>query len=257
LILSIAFGYVNLKFRRLLTQNKGLPMFESLGPVDNTTLRERVYRTLKQAILEGRFSPGETLPTRSLAEVLGTSVMPVRDAMLRLSAEGGVEVLPNRAARLPVLSRESIAELYEVRLNLEGLAAALAANRITPDELAAVEQAFAGMMQASERNDVSGFLRDNQLFHFSIYGAAQSYHLFPIIEALWLKGGPLLRPFVKGSRAQTRLFEGHDSHARALEGLTRRDPAMARQGIVDDLANAARWYSTHFVEEERGRAKAV
>jgi DNA-binding GntR family transcriptional regulator len=168
-----------------------------------------------------------------------------------------VEVLPNRAARLPVLSRESIAELYEVRLNLEGLAAALAAERITPDELAAVEQAFAGMMQASERNDVSGFLRDNQLFHFSIYRAAQSYHLFPIIEALWLKGGPLLRPFVKGSRVQTRLFEGHDSHARALEGLTRRDPAMARQGIVDDLADAARWYSTHFAEEEHGRAKAV
>ena len=126
-------------------------MFESLGPVDNTTLRERVYRTLKQAILEGRFSPGETLPTRSLAEVLGTSVMPVRDALLRLNAEGGVEVLPNRAARLPVLSRESIAELYEVRLNLEGLAATLAAKRITQDELAAVEQAFAGMMQASEQ----------------------------------------------------------------------------------------------------------
>ena len=232
-------------------------MFESLGPVDNTTLRERVYRTLKQAILEGRFSPGETLPTRSLAEVLGTSVMPVRDALLKLNAEGGVQILPNRAARLPVLSRESIAELYEVRLNLEGLAAALAAKRITPDELGAVERAFAGMMQAGERNDVSGFLRDNQLFHFSIYRAAQSYHLFPIIEALWLKGGPLLRPFVKGSRVQTRLFEGHDSHARALEGLTRRDPAMARQGIVDDLADAARWYSAHFVEEEHGRAKAV
>jgi DNA-binding GntR family transcriptional regulator len=158
---------------------------------------------------------------------------------------------------LPVLSRESIAELYEVRLNLEGLAAALAAKRIKQDELAAVEQAFAGMMQASERNDVSGFLRDNQLFHFSIYRAAQSYHLFPIIEALWLKGGPLLRPFVKGSRVQTRLFEGHDSHARALEGLARRDPAMARQGIVDDLADAARWYSTHFTEQEHEQAKAV
>src|ERR1700738_4363481 len=128
-------------------------MFGSLGPVDNTTLRERVYRALKQAILEGRFSPGETLPTRSLAEVLGTSVMPVRDAMLRLNAEGGVEGLPNRAA--------------------------------------------------------------------------QSYHLFPIIEALWLKGGPLLRPFVKGSRVQTRLFEGHDSHARALEGLPRSDRGRA------------------------------
>jgi DNA-binding GntR family transcriptional regulator len=255
--LSIAFEYVNLKFRRIAESEQEVPMFGSLGPVDNTTLRERVYRTLKQAILEGRFSPGEALTTRSLAEVLGTSVMPVRDALLRLNAEGGVEVLPNRAARLPVLSRESIAELYEIRLNLEGLAATLAAKRIKEDELAAVEQAFAGMMQATEQNDISAFLRDNQLFHFSIYRAAQSYHLLPIIEALWLKGGPLLRPFVKGSRVQTRLFDGHDSHARALEGLTRRDPAMARQGIVDDLADAARWYSTHFAEQEQGQAKAV
>ena len=74
-------------------------MFGSLGPVDNTTLRERVYRTLKQAILEGRFSPGETLPTRSLAEVLGTSVMPVRDAMLsrgtRERARASSSVIPS------------------------------------------------------------------------------------------------------------------------------------------------------------------
>jgi DNA-binding GntR family transcriptional regulator len=240
-----------------MARSNEVSMLGSLGPVDNSTLRERVYRTLKQAILEGRFSPGETLPTRSLAEVLGTSVMPVRDALLRLHAEGGVEVLPNRAARLPVLSRESIAELYEVRLNLEGLAAALAAERIEPAELAEVERAFAAMKTVSERNDVTGFLRENQLFHFGIYRAAKSYHMLPIIEALWLKGGPLLRPFVKGSRVQMRMFEGHDSHARALQGLTHRDPALARQGIVDDLADAARWYAAHAGEQELPRAQAV
>ena len=231
-------------------------MLESLAPVDNSTLRERVYRTLKQAILEGRFSPGEALPTRSLAKVLGTSVMPVRDALLRLHAEGGVELLPNRAARLPTLSRESIAELYKVRLNLEGLAAAMAAERIESDELAEVQRAFAAMMEASEQNDVSVFLRENQFFHFGIYRAAKSFHMLPIIEALWLKGGPLLRPFVKGSRVQERLFQGHDSHARALEGLTRRNSDLARQGILDDLSAAARWYEVHFQEQEP-RAEAI
>jgi DNA-binding GntR family transcriptional regulator len=246
-----------LKFIQITESEQGVPMLGALGPVDNTTLRERVYRALKEAIQEGRFSPGETLPTRSLAETLGTSVMPVRDALLRLDAEGGVELLPNRAARLPVLSRESIAELFEVRLNLEGLAAELAAKRITPEELYAVGQALDGMKMASEKNDVSAFLHDNQLFHFRIYHAAQSHHLLPIIEALWLKGGPLLRPFLKGSRPQIRLFEGQDSHARAMEGLSRRDPAMARQGIVDDLDRAAQWYSMNFVEEERVHAKLV
>src|SRR6266849_10081749 len=102
----MAFEYVNLKFRRITESEQEVPMFGSLGPVDNTTLRERVYRTLKQAILEGRFSPGEALPSRSLAEVLGTSVMPVRDALVRLRAEGGVEIPPNRVARIPILSRE-------------------------------------------------------------------------------------------------------------------------------------------------------
>src|SRR5262249_61612914 len=74
-----------------LPDRKEDSMLESLAPVDNSTLRERVYRTPKQAILEGRFSPGEALPTRSLAKVLGTSVMPVRDALLRLHAEGGLD----------------------------------------------------------------------------------------------------------------------------------------------------------------------
>jgi DNA-binding GntR family transcriptional regulator len=239
----------------LLPDRKEDSMLESLAPVDNSTLRERVYRTLKQAILEGRFSPGETLPTRSLAKVLGTSVMPVRDALLRLHAEGGVDLLPNRAARLPTLSRESIAELYEVRLNLEGLAAAMAADRIEPDELAEVERAFAGMMDASDRNDVSAFLRENQLFHFAIYRAAKSFHMLPIIEALWLKGGPLLRPFVRGSRVRERLFQGHENHARALKGLTSRNADLARQGILDDLGAAARWYSTNF-EEQQARVEA-
>lgn len=216
-----------------------------LGPVDNTTLQERVYRALKQAMLEGRFSPGETLPTRSLAEVLGTSVMPVRDALVRLRAEGGVEILPNRAARIPVMTQESIAELYEVRLHLEGLATSLAAAKITVEQLKAVDAAFDDIQQASSNNDVGAFLRANLQFHFSIYRAAGSNHLLPIIEALWMKAGPLLRPFAKGSRADIRLLEGHEAHAMALAGLKARDGEMARQGIVADLANAAEWYAVH------------
>jgi DNA-binding GntR family transcriptional regulator len=144
-------------------------MLKTLSPVDNTTLQERVYRTLKEAILEGRFFPGETLPTRSLASMLGTSVMPVRDALVRLMAEGGVEILPNRAVRMPVMTRASIAELYEIRINLEGRAAAMAASKINRQELEAIQDAFDGMQQAAESNDVGAFLHNNQSFHFGIY----------------------------------------------------------------------------------------
>jgi DNA-binding GntR family transcriptional regulator len=216
-----------------------------LEPVDNTTLQERVYRALKEAILEGHFAPGETLSSRSLAKALGTSPMPVRDALVRLRAEGGVEILPNRAARIPVFSRESIEELYDVRLNLEAHATDLATQRMTESTIADVEQSFADMERASDEMDIRGFLHANRLFHFKIYQAAQSDHLFPIIEALWLKGGPLLRPFAEGSRAKIRLHEGHDAHAKALQGLKQRNPEMARAGIVEDLENAARWFRSN------------
>lgn len=216
-----------------------------LEPVDNTTLQERVYRALKEAILEGHFAPGETLSSRSLATVLGTSPMPVRDALVRLRAEGGVEILPNRAARIPVFSRESIEELYDVRLNLEGLATELATARITDAQIADVEESFADMERASDELDVRAFLRSNRLFHFKIYQTAQSHHLFPIIEALWLKGGPLLRPFAEGSRAKVRLHEGHAAHSKALRGLRARDAETARAGIIEDLENAAQWFRSN------------
>ncbi|MEJ8573519.1 GntR family transcriptional regulator [Microbaculum marinum] len=222
-----------------------------LEPVDNTTLQERVYRALKEAILQGDFAPGETLSSRSLASALGTSPMPVRDALVRLRAEGGVEILPNRAARIPVFSRESIEELYDVRLNLEGLATVLATERITDEQIADVEQSFLDMERASDETDVRGFLHSNRLFHFKIYQAASSHHLFPIIEALWLKGGPLLRPFAEGSRAKVRLHEGHEAHAKALQGLKARDAEMARLGIVNDLENAARWFRASDVDEAK------
>jgi DNA-binding GntR family transcriptional regulator len=230
-------------------------MLATLTQVDNSTLQERVYRTLKQAILEGRFSPGEALPSRSLAEVLGTSVMPVRDALVRLRAEGGVEILPNRVARIPIMTRESIAELYQIRLNLEGLATALATARITEAQLAEVEGAFLGMKRATQANDAADFLRNNQLFHFGIYRAARSYHLMSIIEALWLKGGPLLQPFAKGSRAEIRLLEGHEAHATALSGLKSRDAALAKRGIVTDLGDAARWFAANYREPRAGDAR--
>jgi DNA-binding GntR family transcriptional regulator len=231
-------------------------MLGALAPVDNTTLQERVYRSLKDAILDGHFSSGEALPTRSLAEILGTSVMPVRDALNRLRTEGGIEILPNRAARIPVMTRESIVELFEIRLNLETFATALAADRITPEELTEVEQLFVEMKRSSDVNDVGAFLHNNRLFHFAIYRAAKSHHLLPIIESLWLKGGPLLRPFARGSRAEMRLLEGHEAHAAALSGLKTKDAEAAQRGIAVDLTNAAKWYERNYAKLEPVGSKA-
>ena len=76
----------------------------AIAPVERETLNERVYRELKNSIMAGSFKPGSELTLRSVADALGTSLMPVRDAMRRLVSERALEVLPSRKIALPVLT---------------------------------------------------------------------------------------------------------------------------------------------------------
>src|SRR5271155_4909748 len=91
----------------------------SIGPIEHETLYDRVYRELKNSIMAGAFKPGSELTLRSVAGALGTSFMPVRDAMRRLVAERALEMRPSRTSR-------------RIRLLLEGEAVALAAKKISP-----------------------------------------------------------------------------------------------------------------------------
>ena len=98
----------------------------SIGPIERETLNDRVYRELKNSIMAGAFKPGAELTLRSVAEALGTSFMPVRDAMRRLATERGLEIRPSRTIAIPTLSAEEFLELRRVRVLLEGEAVALA-----------------------------------------------------------------------------------------------------------------------------------
>ena len=78
----------------------------SIGPIERETLNDRVYRELKNSIMAGAFKPGSELTLRSVAEALGTSFMPVRDAMRRLVTERGLEIQPSRTIAIPILRRK-------------------------------------------------------------------------------------------------------------------------------------------------------
>lgn len=221
-------------------------------------LTSAVYDELRRSLFSGRLRAGEVLRLRSLAEALGTSVQPVRDAVQRLVAEGALELALNRAIRVGSLSRDSLIEIYRIRNLLEGEAAAMAASRDEMDVRAA-EASIAAMVAASEASDTAAYSAANFDFHFGIYRAAGSVHLMPLIETLWLKIGPMLDiggP-VGGSggggpggvsgrtRAQMRLFEGQDAHRRILDAIARRDPDGARAGIEEDLTRGRDWFLTH------------
>src|ERR1700752_5274853 len=96
------------------------------------TLAEKAFDTLHTAIITGELRPGARLPIEELAALLGMSPMPIREAVRRLDAAGLVENIPHRGARVTELSVSDLAEVYEARLALEGLAIRRAAERIRP-----------------------------------------------------------------------------------------------------------------------------
>ena len=156
----------------------------NVTPIENLTLQERAYQELKKALLTGQVRPGQTLNLRGLAAALGTSVMPVRDAVGRLAAEQALELMPNRAIRVPVLDRAQFDELWQLRIEMEGKAAALAAERATPEEIAEIAELCAAVRAEAGAGDVAAMLEANSVFHFAIYRSARTYILLRIIETL-------------------------------------------------------------------------
>ena len=104
------------------------------------TLSQGVYKLLSERLMAGEHQPGEKLSLRNVGEALGVSTTPVREAINKLVADGALEVTPNRAVRVPVMTRTQFQELTEVRIMIEGGAAARAARLRKARDLAAMEK---------------------------------------------------------------------------------------------------------------------
>ena len=160
-----------------------MPFTGAISKVPNVTLHERIYGELKQALIAGHLASGEVVTIRPLAEELGTSVMPVRDALLRLAAERALELLPNRSIRVPRMTRAGFDELYRIRGELESMAAGMAAQHIQPAEIAELEAHRERIIAAG---DAGAWIEAYKDFHFCVFAAARSVHLMPMIASMWL-----------------------------------------------------------------------
>ena len=137
------------------------------------TAQNLTYLALKDSILAGSFLPGTVVTLRRLAQTLGTSEMPVREALKRLTAEGAFEAMPNRSARIPVLSRRKVLQILDLRLDLESKATEQAAENISKrhiDELVSLQEQMDDHLKSG---DISNYTPLNMKFHFSIYPAGE------------------------------------------------------------------------------------
>jgi DNA-binding GntR family transcriptional regulator len=210
-----------------------MPALAEINRIEHHTLGEQVYRELREMLISGRLAPGERTTLRGLSAALGTSAMPVRDALRQLLVDQAIELLPNRVFRVPIMTRTRFIELRDIRLRLEGLAVERAAQLITQDELRVVDLLSATMRSeyfASVPN-ASELIVLNKDFHFGIYRAARMAVLLQIIEGLWTQIGPVLSLDVRhGSRrvADRISCEHHDALVKALA-------AGDSRGAVDAL----------------------
>ena len=224
-------------------------MTDKLVPVDVSTLQERVYQTLRQALYQGQFAPGETVTIRGLASALGTSAMPVREALQRLVAEKALIQTPSRSVKVAPFTPEMFAELIRIRMTIEGMAAGRAALNSTPALVEKLEVINTEMKAAiaSGFSSVTGDVLDaNRRFHFTIARATRNAAIVMVVENLWdlRYRSPLCAAMLQRAR-EVGVRPLIEDHREILDALTRRDPATARSAmrahlgrVIDGLLTA-------------------
>jgi DNA-binding GntR family transcriptional regulator len=209
-----------------------------LAPIDRqTSLGELAYASLKEAIVRGEFSAGQKLTVRAVAQALGVSTTPARDAIMRLIGEGALVNAGPKTVIVPPLTKAALDEVTSIRLVLEGLAARIAAEN-APKQI--VDQLKALQLQintALDAGNYSAVLKANKAFHFTIYDAAQMPRLTAMIESLWVRIGPSLNDLYP-EFATSRV--GVSNHMEAIAGLESGDQARVQAAIEKDIRDGYR-----------------
>lgn len=151
---------------------------------DYKPLREVIFNSLREAIIIGELRPGERLMEVQLADKMGVSRTPVREAIRKLELEGLVDMIPRKGAHVAELSVKDIMDVLEVRASLDGLATALAAERITDDELKELNHINGQFSTYIEKENLSGSVKKDVEFHDIIYKASRNDKLITILSNL-------------------------------------------------------------------------
>ena len=213
----------------------------NLGQIESVTIQVQVYQRLREALFNGMFAPGQSLTIRGLAEILGTSPMPVRESLQRLVAEHALVQMPNRTFKVTPFSPEMFRELIRVRMTVEGFAAAEAARRTTPKQVTQLTELNSRMSAALDAYAPTEVMTANREFHFALYEMTEMPQLMDIINGLWLRAGPYLMSGYKTLGDPTRYFRsGVKFHTRIIDGCAARDPRRAARALACDIWHSAR-----------------
>lgn len=199
-------------------------------------LRDVVFENLREAILEGKLEPGQRLMEVQLAEQLGVSRTPVREAIRKLELEGLVVMLPRKGAYVADVSLKDIIDVLEIRSTLEGLAAYLAADRITEEGVERLKAIAEDFKQSIERkDDIEKLLKKDVEFHECIFNATNNTKLSQIINTLWEQVHRFRTTYISDFDTSTHLVEEHNN---ILNAIISGDNELAKKYAIDHIEKA-------------------
>lgn len=216
--------------------------------IDKGNLQAKAYAVLRKALMTGRFKPGQKLLLRPLANELGISVTPVREALLQLVSEHALTSDSSRSLAVPMIGLQHFVEVRDLRIELEGRAADAAVRHAGTDDIADLQAMQRQLIEHRRKERFAQALETNELFHFAVYRLAGMPVLYRLIEGLWVQIGPVLTRLY--NQAGTGSPEMQHPHDLLILALQRRDGTAARLAVASDILWASRHLEPTLQSEE-------
>lgn len=212
---------------------------------DNYSLSSRVFHTIRENILSGKYATNEELKEKTIGEELGVSRTPVREALRQLELEGLVTIIPNKGAYVVGISQKDIHDIYEIRSRLEGLCARWAADQITKEQLDELEEnIYLSDFHSSKGNSEQVVELDNK-FHEILYNASGSKELRHVLLDF--------HHYVQRVRKITlavpdRAVQSNEEHRKIVEALKKHDADQAEKLANEHMMNTIRNMDSYGLE---------
>lgn len=203
--------------------------------IDNyLPLRDVVFYTLREAILKGELEPGERLMELDLAEKLGVSRTPIREAIRKLELEGLVKMAPRKGAEVAEITLEDLTDVLEVRKNLEDLAVELSCKNSTPEDIEQMKKCHENFKEALKSDDLTVMAEADEAFHNVIYNTTKNKRLIQILNNLREQMYRYRLEYIKDKRKRNTLVE---EHSKIIQTISARDVEEAKKAIRLHIVN--------------------
>ncbi len=209
-------------------------------------LRDVVFNTLRQAILKGELAPGERLMEIQLAERLGVSRTPIREAIRKLELEGLVVMIPRKGAEVAKITEKDLKDVLEVRCSLEELAISLACEKIGEDQVKELKETLIDFENAMSSKDVTNLAEIDVKFHDIIYSSTGNQRLIQILNNLREQMYRYRVEYLKDSQSHAKLLKEHKD---IVSSLIKRDQEAATRDIKEHIYNQVMIVSKNIKEK--------